>query len=240
MLKDKQTLLTEKVHDFDSLVSIMDILRSDEGCPWDREQTHESIRKCLIEEAYEVVESIDNDDAVLMREELGDLIFQAVFHAKIESERNNFDIYDSVNDICQKMINRHPHVFSDKSVNTADAVVLNWDQIKKEEKKQKSVSESLKSVPPYLPSLLKAQKVHEKARKKLDFGFHTKEEALYFVRQNLDNSLSECVFALAAAATFDEIDMEKSLDDVVNLFTLRCEQNEFGESATFKCNKIVK
>jgi tetrapyrrole methylase family protein/MazG family protein len=233
MLKDKQTLLSEEKHDFDSLVSIMDILRSDEGCPWDREQTHESIRKCLIEETYEVVEAIDNDDAVLMREELGDLIFQAVFHAKIESERNNFDIYDSVNDICQKMINRHPHVFADKTVSAADAVVLNWDQIKKEEKKQKSISESLRNVPPYLPALLKAQKVHDKARKKLDIGFSTKEEALDFVRRNIDKSIAQCVFALAAAASFDGTDMEKSLNDVIDLFTSQCEKAEFSENATF-------
>ncbi len=233
MLKDKSILLSENKHDFDSLVSVMEILRSEDGCPWDREQTHESIRKCLIEETYEVIEAIDNNDPVLMREELGDLMFQAVFHARIESEKDNFDIYDCVNDICQKMINRHPHVFADKRVNSSGEVSLNWDDIKKEEKKQKSVSDSLNSIPPYLPSLIKAQKVQGKTRKKLDFGFKSREEALSFAKENMENSIPECIFALAAAAEFEGVDLEMSLNEVVKKFTSACKAEEYGENATF-------
>ncbi len=225
MLKDKKELISEATHDFDSLVSIMSILRGENGCPWDMEQTHSSIRKCLIEETYEVVEAIDSDDSALMREELGDLIFQAVFHAEIEKENENFDIYDVVNDICSKMINRHPHVFADTYVSDAEDVSFNWDQLKKAEKHQKSISESLKSIPPYLPALLKAQKVQEKA-KKLGFGFESKESALCFAKEHFETSLAESIFALSAAAQFDGIDLEKSLNDTVNHFILACEEKE--------------
>lgn len=107
-MKDKETLVGEKTHDFESLVSLTEILRSPDGCPWDREQTHKSVRPCLIEEAYEVCEAIDTDNAVLMREELGDLMFQVMFHAEIEKEKGTFDIGGVIDGICAKMIARHP------------------------------------------------------------------------------------------------------------------------------------
>ena len=103
-MKTKAELLKEEKHDFESLVSVMDALRSEGGCPWDMEQTHKSVRKCLIEETYEVIEAIDKDNSALLREELGDLLFQIVFHARIEKEEGRFEIDDVINDITHKMI----------------------------------------------------------------------------------------------------------------------------------------
>ena len=119
-MKNKLELLKEDKHDFDSLVSVMAALRSEGGCPWDMEQTHSSVRKCLIEETYEVIEAIDKNDALLLREELGDLLFQVVFHARIEDEEGRFTIDDVVHDITHKMITRHPHVFADTVVADSD------------------------------------------------------------------------------------------------------------------------
>ena len=215
-LKTKEQILSEKIHDFDSLVSIMSHLRGDNGCPWDKEQDHLSIRKCLIEEAYEVVESIDADDKKLMCEELGDLIFQAIFHARIEEEQGTFDISDVINGVCNKMIRRHPHVYSDLDVRSSADVSLNWDDIKKEEKAERNKSEAFMSAPAYLPALIKAQKLHGKAYKK-SLGFSSREDALEFAKRNMDN-IPVAVFALSAVSEFDGIDLEKHLNDVVKMY----------------------
>lgn len=223
MSKNKKQLISENRHDFESLISIMDILRSDKGCPWDREQTHQSIRKCLIEETYEVVEAIDNDNILLLKEELGDLLFQTVFHSKIEDEAGNFSIYDVIHDICEKMIKRHPHVFQDQGTKDVITIQQTWDDIKVKEKNLNSVLDSFNNIPPYLPSLLKAQKVHKKARSKFSLGFCTKVEALeYALNKIRDNSISEAIFALSAAAEFDDIDIEMELDNCVKSFVESC------------------
>lgn len=175
-MKDKETLVGEKTHDFESLVSLTEILRSPDGCPWDREQTHKSVRPCLIEEAYEVCEAIDTDDADLMREELGDLMFQVMFHAEIEKEKGNFDICGVIDGICAKMIARHPHVFGGTLVSGSAEVLDNWDTIKKKEKSLKSPDEELTRIPKQLPALMRAQKVQKKA-KKYGCGFESAEKA---------------------------------------------------------------
>ena len=118
----------------EDLLAIMALLRSENGCPWDREQTHASIRKNFIEETYEAVEAIDKDDAVLLREELGDVLLQVVFHAQMEKERGSFDFSDVCDGICKKLIVRHPHIFSEESLSSADAVHDRWEEIKKETK----------------------------------------------------------------------------------------------------------
>ncbi len=221
-MKDKDQILSEESHDFESLVSVMSVLRGENGCPWDKEQTHGSIRRCLIEEAYEVVEAIDNNDANLLREELGDLIFQAVFHAQIEREEGRFTIDDVVSDICEKMIRRHPHVFGDKSIENASEVPLSWDSIKKKEKNRKGERSTVFNAPPSLPSLIKAQKFHSKARKNFGAGFASRDEAIEYARCHLDN-IPEAVFALSAAAEFDGIDLEKELNDEIGRFTSKLE-----------------
>ena len=119
-------LLEKKSYGFDDLVLLVEVLRSDKGCPWDREQDHKSIRKDLIEETYEVVEAIDTENPTLLREELGDVLLQVVFHAQIEREVERFTMDDVANDICVKLIHRHPHVFGEFSADTSDKVLSNW------------------------------------------------------------------------------------------------------------------
>lgn len=150
-------------YDINDLLSIMKILRSEEGCPWDKVQTHESIRTDLIEECYEVCEGIDRNSPEILREELGDLLMQVVFHAQIETEKNHFDFDDVCNDICQKLIYRHPHVFGKVKADTEDEVLKNWDALKKASKKQETYTETLESVPKTFPALLRGEKVCKRA-----------------------------------------------------------------------------
>ena len=141
-------LLAKDIYRFDDLVRVVEILRSDIGCPWDREQDHKSIRNDFIEETYEVIEAIDTEDPVLLREELGDVLLQVVFHARIEEQEGRFDITDVANDICVKLIHRHPHVFGEVQVKDSAQVLQNWDAIKSEEKQRISVTDKLRAIPP--------------------------------------------------------------------------------------------
>ncbi len=224
-MKNIQELKREGKHDFDSLRSVMTVLREEGGCPWDREQTHASIRGCLIEETYEVIEAIDTEYPALLREELGDLLFQVVFHARIEEERGTFDIEDVIHDITEKMIHRHPHVFSAAGAKTSEAVLQNWEEIKKEEKQIESVSQALRRVPPYLPALMRAQKIQDKARKKLSTGYLSSGEALSAAKNcisaasgDLASDLASAVFALCAAAQLVGIDLEAALTQRCDTF----------------------
>ncbi|MBQ2302168.1 MAG: MazG family protein, partial [Oscillospiraceae bacterium] len=123
----------------------MSLLRSENGCPWDKEQTHDSIRKNFIEETYEAVEAIDQNDPEMLREELGDVLLQVVFHTQMEKEKGNFDFDDVCNEICQKLIVRHPHIFGDEQIGEAKDVANRGDEIKKETKGQKTGSETLRA-----------------------------------------------------------------------------------------------
>ena len=143
------------------LISIMALLRGEGGCPWDREQDHLTIRKNLIEEAYEVVEAIDAGDPEMLCEELGDLLLQVVFHSRISEEEGDFSIEEVADGICRKLIHRHPHIFSDVVVKDSGEVLENWDAIKKQEKGQKTASDTLHSVPKVLPALMRSQKVQK-------------------------------------------------------------------------------
>ena len=152
-------------YSFRDLVSIMKILRGENGCPWDREQTHKTIRKNLIEETYEAVEAIAREDPVLLQEELGDILLQVVFHSEMERQRGGFTIDDVITGICRKLIERHPHIFGDVVAKTSEDVLKNWDEIKKIEKHQSSETEVLRSVPRVLPALMRSSKVQQKAAK---------------------------------------------------------------------------
>ncbi len=221
----KNKLKTEPTHDFTSLRELVEVLRSEGGCPWDREQTHKSIRADIIEETYEVIEAIDNDDPHLLQEELGDVMFQVMFHSRIEEEAGRFTVENVVNDICQKMIVRHPHVFADTEVDSSAEVLDNWEKIKKEEKSRKTTRESMQAVPKQLPTLMRVQKIAKKARKGgYDFGSDT--DLIAKIR-----SLTE---ALAAApederqpilndlifysAILSKADTEKAVGDLANTF----------------------
>ncbi len=150
-------------YDISDLLKIMKILRSENGCPWDKVQTHESIRTDLIEETYEVCEGIDANSPEMLREELGDLLMQVVFHSEIESESGHFDFDDVCDGICKKLVYRHPHVFGEVSVKDADEVLKNWDALKKAGKHQDTYSDTLESVPKTFPALLRGEKVCKRA-----------------------------------------------------------------------------
>jgi tetrapyrrole methylase family protein/MazG family protein len=149
----------------DDLIDIMRCLRSPGGCPWDAEQTHESIKYNLVEETYEVVEAINKNDPELLKEELGDVLLQVVFHSQLEAEHGVFDFNNVVNGICQKLIERHPHVFGDINVNNVNEVLNNWDNIKRQSKGQDNCAQAMNSVPKELPALIRSTKIQQKATK---------------------------------------------------------------------------
>ena len=152
------------------LLEIMRLLRSPDGCPWDREQTHRSIRGDFLEETHEAIEAIDREDLDGLQEELGDVLLQVVFHACIEEEKNGFTFHDVVDTLCQKLVMRHPHVFGNVDAADAGQALKNWDAIKRQTKKGKTQTQLLDGVPHSLPALMRAGKVLGRARR---VGFET-------------------------------------------------------------------
>ncbi|MCM1365392.1 MAG: nucleoside triphosphate pyrophosphohydrolase [Faecalibacterium sp.] len=212
-------------YSFDDLVEIMAILRAPGGCPWDAEQTHESIKKSFIEETYEVIEAINKKDKDLLCEELGDAMLQVVFHAQMEREIGSFDINDVCDGICKKLIERHPHVFASVKVNGSDEVLDNWDTIKRKSKGQKTQGSSMEKIPKELPALMRAQKIQSKAKKD---GFDWSEidgayDALYseieelkvaVKSQNIDDitdEMGDVLFSAVNISRFLDVDAEEAL-----------------------------
>jgi tetrapyrrole methylase family protein/MazG family protein len=176
---------------FAELVRIMERLRAPGGCPWDREQTHESIKPYLIEEAYEVLEAIVASDDAELCTELGDLLLQVVFHAEMARERGAFDIDDVVRAICEKLIRRHPHVFSDVEVKDAAEVLHNWSRIKAEERRHHADQSALAGVPRGMPALLRAQRLGEKASR-VGFDWARPDEVLDKLQEELNELRAAC------------------------------------------------
>lgn len=145
------------------LVEIVTQLRAPDGCPWDREQTHQSIRNLLLEECYEVIEAIDEDNDTMLREELGDVLLHIVFHAQLASERGAFSLDDVTTAICDKLIRRHPHVFGDEKCSDSSEVLQQWEELKKQEKADRK--SRLDGIPPILPALMEAREMQKKAAK---------------------------------------------------------------------------
>ncbi len=227
-------------YNFDDLVEILRILRQPGGCPWDREQTHESIRRNFIEETYEAIEAIDNNDSELLCEELGDVMLQVVFHAQISQDAGEFDINEVCDGVCKKLIVRHPHVFSDVLAETSEKVLENWDKIKMQTKSQKTYTETLKSVSPALPALVRAEKVQHKA-KKCGFDWDNVDGALEKLSEEIEElrsaiksgnaestyeELGDVLFSAVNVSRFIEVDAEKALADSTNKFISRFEQIE--------------
>lgn len=185
----------------------MRILRAPGGCPWDAEQTHESIKKNLIEETYEVIEAINKNDKELLCEELGDTLMQVVFHAQMEKEAGVFDFDDVSDGVCKKLIERHPHVFGEVTISGVDDVLPNWDAIKRKSKGQKSTTESMQSVPRELPALMRATKLQKKAA---DVGFDWND-----VSGALDKLEEEIGELRAAIANKDKENMTEELGDIL-------------------------
>ncbi len=206
-------------YDFSDLCRIMRILRSPGGCPWDIEQTHQSIRNDFIEEAYEAVEGIDKNDPVILREELGDVLLQVVFHADISEADGDFTIGDVITDLCKKLIIRHPHVFSTdekfKNVDSSEKVLENWNEIKKQTKGQKTEKQELLGVSRALPSLYRGQKISKKLRKAekpVPCGNETLGDKLEaFENTGSMSDLGELLFAVCARADKTGINAEEAL-----------------------------
>lgn len=230
---------------FSRLHEIVDTLRSPEGCPWDREQTHESLRKNLIEETYEVLETIDEDDPDHMKEELGDLLLQIMLHSQMEEELGTFNVYDVIEGLNDKLIFRHPHVFGDKSANDAEEALKNWEGMKAEEKRRKGIKpealSALSGVPRDLPALMKAYKLQKKASK-VGFDWDNAKDCLAKIREELDElqeaietgasaedqilELGDLLFAATNVARFIGADPEEALTRTNRKFIRRFEYIE--------------
>lgn len=194
---------------FRELEYVMDKLRAPGGCPWDREQTHESLKICLLEEAYEVIEAIDEHDDDKLCEELGDLLLQAVFHACIAKEQARFSMRDVTTGICQKLIYRHPHIFAAAQVNSAQDVLRNWEQLKKKEKKQNTQTDVLRAVPKPLPALTRSVKIQAKAAQ-VGFDWDNALDAFKKVREETDELAEEM-----NRSTIDSEAMAEELGDLL-------------------------
>ena len=222
-------------YEMQDLLKIMELLCSPDGCPWDREQDHHSIRANFIEETYEAIEAIDTENAELLKEELGDVLLQVVFHAQMEQEKGSFDFSDVVDGICKKLIIRHPHVFSEVSAKTSDEVLKNWDAIKMQTKEQKTQTEVLQSVSPALPALMRSQKVQKKAAK-AGFDWDNVDGALAKIFEELDElkeaideggqisseeELGDLLFSVVNVARFIHVDSEQALSKACDKFISR-------------------
>lgn len=220
------------------LVEIVRLLRAPGGCPWDAEQTHESIRRNFLEEAYEAVEAIDEKSPEHLKEELGDVLLQVLFHARMEEERGSFNLDDVADGICKKLIYRHPHVFGDVTVSDSGEVLANWEDLKRLEKGQATHTAALDSVARSLPALWRAEKVQKKAKKAgfdwpdisgaIDKLYEELEEFKTAVAEdsNLQEELGDLLFSAVNAARFAGVDPEDALNRATDKFIARFAQVE--------------
>lgn len=220
------------------LKEIISVLRVE--CPWDKVQTHETLRSCMIEEAYEVVEAINNNNDENLEEELGDVILQVVFHSNLTEEAGKFDLTDVINKECEKMIRRHPHVFldknSDNSTNSIDKVLEKWENIKAAEKKETSPSSRMESVPKALPALTRAMKIQKRAAE-VGFDWDDISGALNKIKEETDEvieasnemaddkhimeEVGDLLFSVVNAARFLKVDPEEALNSATRKFMRR-------------------
>jgi len=212
-------------YNIEDLLRIMELLRGPGGCPWDAEQTHKSIRKDFIEETYEVIEAINKDDKELLKEELGDVLLQVVFHTQIEKESECFDFSDVCDGLCKKLVERHPHVFGEVVVSSTDEVLTNWDSIKRKSKGQKTQGSSMLKVPKELPALMRAQKIQSKAKKagfdwdNIDGAFdalYSEIEELKTAMKNgntdeIKNEMGDLLFSCVNVSRFLDVESEEAL-----------------------------
>jgi tetrapyrrole methylase family protein/MazG family protein len=236
--KTAEALMEKERYGFEDLRTVVMLLRSEGGCPWDREQTHESIRKDLIEETYEVIEAIDTADPELMQEELGDVLLQVVFHARIEEEEGRFCMDEVCDGICRKLIHRHPHVFGTVQADTSEQVLANWEKIKSAEKERVTVSDKLHAIPPMLPALMRAEKVGKKA-KCFDFAnadevfckvdeerSEVKEAVAAGEQEKIHEELGDLLLTVASLCRKLNVEPERALQDATNKFIGRFDELE--------------
>lgn len=227
----------EKNHyTYEDLVQIIEDLRSENGCSWDKKQTHESLREHILEESYEFVEAIDNHDVANMKEELGDILLQVVMHAQIAKEAQNFNIEDVVDGIARKLVYRHPHVFSEHQGISPEEVKDQWDELKAKEKQHTSKTESMMSIAKALPALTRANKIAEKT-KKIGFFWDASEPIIEKVKEELgevqkevenkdlvalEEEIGDLLLSVVNLSSFLEINPEfaltKALEKFINRF----------------------
>ena len=220
-------------YNFNDLLRIMEILRAPDGCMWDREQDHQSIRRNFIEETYEVCEAIDEQDPEHLKEELGDVLLQVVFHTEMEKEKGVFDIGDVADGICKKLIYRHPHIFGTVEVGSSEEILRNWDELKRKEKHQKSDTDTLASVAKSLPGLIRAEKLQKKAAK-VGFDWENAQGALEKAGEELDEvkraiagdgdpeeEIGDLLFAAVNVARHLKVDPERAMEKTCNKFIRR-------------------
>jgi len=225
----------ENNKDFYSFVEIVEVLRGPGGCPWDREQTHESLKKALVEESYEVIEAIEEKNEDMLVEELGDLLLQIVFHSSLGKDEGYFTINDVIEGICNKMIYRHPHVFGETSANTSEEVLENWEKLKKVEQGLKTHTEALEHVAKSLPAIIRAEKVQKKAAK-VGFDWDSAEEPLNKIfeeaselkdvyklqnKAKILDEMGDLLFAAINTCRFLGIDGEEALNHTTDKFIRR-------------------
>lgn len=226
-------------YDVKPLTDVMNTLLGEQGCPWDKEQTHMSLRRNLLEEAHEVIEAIDCNDMAHLKEELGDVLLQVVFHAKLAEQEGAFNLNDVVEAITQKMIRRHPHIFSDVAADDAETVLANWEEIKKREKAGQPEANSIMSkLPPTLPALLKAEKVQQKAHR---VGFDWDDiqgpkdkiqeelaeiDAAAAGNGDLEEEIGDLLFSVVNLSRFVNVDPEQALNRSVQKFVDRFQAME--------------
>ena len=212
------------------LEEIVRLLRAPGGCPWDAEQTHQSIRRNFLEEAYEAVEAIDEGSPEPLKEELGDVLLQVVFHALMEQEAGRFDLDAVADGICKKLIFRHPHVFGEVSVSGTGEVLSNWEELKRKEKGQATNTDALEAVARSLPALWRAEKVQKKAKKAgfdwpdvsgaLDKLSEELEELKTAVAEgtNVEEELGDLLFSAVNVSRFVKVDTEEALNRATDKF----------------------
>ena len=228
------------------LEEIVRILRAPGGCPWDAEQTHQSIRRNFLEEAYEAVEAIDEDSPEHLEEELGDVLLQVVMHARMEQEAGRFDLDGVADGICKKLIYRHPHVFGDVAVSGTGEVLSNWEALKRKEKGQATNTDALEAVARALPALWRAEKVQKKARK-AGFDWPDVSGALDKLSEELEElktaaaegtnvaeELGDLLFSAVNAARFLKVDPEDALNGATDKFIGRFRKVEAQAAAQGK------
>lgn len=240
-------------HTMNDLLDIMKRLRDKDGCAWDRAQTHQSIKRSMIEEVYEAIEALDNNDDKMFANELGDVLLQVVFHARIAEERGAFDFGDVVNEICTKLIERHTHVFgTDKAGDAAEALDA-WEKNKKKEKGLKSYSDTLIDVPKNFPALIRAEKVQKKAKTAgfdwdnasgaFDKVYEELEEIKTAVsngdNENISEEFGDLLFSVVNVGRFLKVDPEIALTDSTNKFIKRfCKMEELATEKGLKIDEL--
>ena len=222
-------------YNIDDLISIVSVLRAPGGCPWDRGQTHQSIKKNFIEETYEVVEAINKDNPDMLREELGDVLLQVALHCEMEREKGSFDFDDVANDIVQKLVIRHPHVFGDVVAKNTGEALDSWDSVKQKTKGQTTQTESMLSVPHELPALMRAQKIQHKASK-IGFDWKNADGAFSKLYEEIDelktamshhsqaeieDEFGDVLFSCVNISRFLNVDSEEALTSATDKFLNR-------------------